>query len=318
MELLNSGYEVVIYDNLSNSSIKVLDKIKQITGKNVTFIHGDIRDEELMIKSIIGCGAVIHFAGFKAVGESSQIPIEYYDNNNNGTLCLLRAMKKNSIFNLVFSSSAIVYGDPSYLPLDENHSLSATNSYGKTKLFIKEILRDVYTSDNNWHIALLRYFNPIGANGSGFIDESPNGIPNNLLPYISQVAVGKREFLSIWRDDYDTVDGTGVRDYIHVVDFALGHIKALENISNLGCEAINLGIGNGYSVLEVLRAFEKASRKKIAYKIQSRRVGDIASCYANGQKAKERYYGGVLQKILMIYVVMVGIGKVKNQMDLNE
>lgn len=287
VELLNSGYEVMIYDNLSNSNVQVLKRIKAITGKQPVFIQGDIRDEELMTRSMDGCSAVIHFAGLKAVGESSQIPIEYYDNNINGTLCLLRAMKKNSIYNLIFSSSATVYGDPSYLPLDENHPLSATNPYGRTKLFIEEILRDVYTSDKSWHIAILRYFNPIGAHTSGLIGESPNGIPNNLLPYISQVAVGKRESLSVWGDDYNTVDGTGVRDYIHVVDLAKGHLKALENIASLGCEAINLGTGNGYSVLEVLKAFEKASGKDIPYKIQSRRAGDIASCYANAKKAKE-------------------------------
>lgn len=287
VELLNSDYEVVIYDNLSNSNVQVLERIKAITGKQPAFIQGDIRDEELMATSMEGCSAVIHFAGLKAVGESSQIPIEYYDNNINGTLCLLRAMKKNSIYNLVFSSSATVYGDPSYLPLDEKHPLSATNPYGRTKLFIEELLRDVYTSDKSWHIALLRYFNPIGAHSSGLIGESPNGIPNNLLPYISQVAVGKRESLSIWGADYDTVDGTGVRDYIHVVDLAMGHLKALENIASLGCEAINLGTGNGYSVLQVLRAFEKASDKNISYKIEARRAGDIASCYANAKKAKE-------------------------------
>ncbi len=287
VELLNSGYEVVIYDNLSNSNVQVLERIKFITGKEPVFIQGDIRDEELMATSMDGCSAVIHFAGLKAVGESSQIPIEYYDNNINGTLCLLRAMKKNSIYNLVFSSSATVYGEPQYLPLDEKHPLSATNPYGKTKLFIEEILRDVYTSDNNWHIALLRYFNPIGAHSSGLIGESPNGIPNNLLPYISQVAIEKRDHLSIWGSDYSTVDGTGVRDYIHVVDLAIGHLKALENIATLGCEAINLGTGNGYSVLEVVNAFEKASGKNIPYKIQSRRVGDIASCYANAKKAQK-------------------------------
>lgn len=287
VELLNSGYEVVIYDNLSNSNKRVLERIKAIIGKEPIFIQGDIRDEELMARSMIGCNAVIHFAGLKAVGESSQIPIEYYDNNINGTLCLLRAMQKNSIYNLVFSSSATVYGDPTYLPLDEKHPLSATNPYGRTKLFIEEILRDVYVSDKSWHIALLRYFNPIGAHSSGLIGESPNGIPNNLLPYISQVAVGQREALSVWGDDYETVDGTGVRDYIHVVDLAIGHLKALENISSLGCEAINLGTGNGYSVLEMLSAFEKASGKKILHKIEARRAGDIASCYANAKKAQE-------------------------------
>ncbi len=213
--------------------------------------------------------------------------MEYYDNNINGTLCILRAMKKNSIYNLVFSSSATVYGDPTYLTLDEKHPLSATNSYGRTKLFIEEILRDIYASDKSWHIALLRYFNPIGAHSSGLIGESANGIPNNLLPYISQVAVGKREALSVCGDDYETVDGTGVRDYIHVVDLAIGHLKALENISSLVCDAINLGTGNGYSVLEMLSAFEKASAKKILHKIEARRAGDIASCYANAKKVQE-------------------------------
>lgn len=287
VELLNSGYEVVIYDNLSNSNMRVLERIKAITAKEPIFIQGDIRDEELMTRSMDGCSSVIHLAGLKAVGESSQIPIEYYDNNINGTLCLLQSMKKNSIYNLVFSSSATVYGDPKYLPLDEKHPLSTTNPYGRTKLFIEDILRDVYTSDKSWHIALLRYFNPIGAHSSGLIGESPNGIPNNLLPYISQVAVGKREALSVWGDDYETVDGTGVRDYIHVVDLAIGHLKALENISSLGCEAINLGTGNGYSVLEMISAFEKATGKKILYKIEARRAGDIASCYANAKKAQE-------------------------------
>lgn len=287
IELLNNDYDVVIYDSLSNSSIKVLDRIKQITGKDLTFIKGDIRDEDLMAKSMVGCDAVIHFAGLKAVGESSEIPIEYYDNNINGTLCLLRAMKKNNIYNLVFSSSATVYGEPKYLPLDEKHPLSATNPYGKTKLFIEEILRDVFASDNKWHMALLRYFNPIGAHNSGLIGESPNGIVNNLLPYVSQVAIEKREYLSIWGNDYDTVDGTGVRDYIHVVDLAIGHLKALENILKLGCDAINLGTGTGYSVLEIVKAFEKASNKNVPYKIQSRRRGDIASCYANSNKAKK-------------------------------
>jgi len=287
VELLNSGYDVVIYDNLSNSNKIVINRIQQVTGKSVIFIEGDTRDQGKLATSLRGCDAVIHFAGLKAVGESSQIPIEYYDNNINGTLCLLRAMRVNDIYNLVFSSSATVYGNPIYLPLDEKHPLSATNPYGRTKLFIEDILRDVYYSDNDWHIVLLRYFNPIGAHSSGLIGESPNGIPNNLLPYISQVAVGKRDVLNIWGDDYDTVDGTGVRDYIHVVDLAIGHAKALQKISTFGCEAINLGTGNGYSVLEVLKAFEIACGKKIPYKIQSRRVGDVASCYANTQKAKE-------------------------------
>lgn len=287
VELLLAGYDVVIYDNLCNSDIVVLDRISQITGKTPTFVQGDIRDEAKLSIALTGCDAVIHFAGLKAVGESSTIPIEYYDNNINGTISLIKAMQKNSIYNLVFSSSATVYGEPKYLPLDEKHPLSTTNPYGRTKLFIEEILRDLYASDNRWHIALLRYFNPIGANESGIIGEAPNGIPNNLLPYVSQVAVGKREYVNVWGGDYDTIDGTGVRDYIHVKDLALGHLKAIENISKLSCTPINLGTGNGYSVLEVISAFSKASGKDIPYKIQSRRTGDVASCYANASLAKE-------------------------------
>ena len=287
VELLNSGYEVVVYDNLSNSSKEAINRVEIITKKTVTFIKGDIRDEEQLLKALSGCSAVIHFAGLKAVGESVQKPLEYYDNNVNGTLCLLRAMKKQNIKTLVFSSSATVYGEPQYLPLDESHPLSTTNPYGATKLMIEDILRDLYKSDNGWKISILRYFNPIGAHKSGLIGEDPNGIPNNLLPYISQVAIGKLDCLSVFGDDYDTIDGTGVRDYIHVVDLALGHLRALESLTKPQCEAINLGTGNGYSVLEVIRAYEKASGKKIPYKICHRRDGDVASCYANANKAKE-------------------------------
>lgn len=287
VELLDYGYEVVIYDNLTNSSLKVIDRIEKITSKKVTYIEGDIRDEQSLTPAMQGCDAVIHFAGLKAVGESAIIPLEYYDNNVNGTLCLLRAMKKNGIFNLVFSSSATVYGEPVYLPYDEKHTLNAINTYGKTKLYVEEILRDLYNSDNNWHIAILRYFNPIGAHLSGLIGESPNGMPNNLLPYISQVAVGKREALSVFGGDYDTIDGTGVRDYIHVVDLANAHRKALENISKLKCTSINIGTGRGYSVLEVISAFSKACGKNIPYKIETRRTGDLASYYADSSLARK-------------------------------
>ncbi len=286
VELLNDGYEVVVYDNLSNSSTAALERVKQITGKSVAFIEGDIRDEEKLITSLQGCDAVIHFAGLKAVGESVEKPLDYYDNNVQGTLCLLRAMQKNEIKTIVFSSSATVYGDPDFLPLTEEHPLRTTNPYGQTKLVIEEILRDVYVSDKNWSIAILRYFNPVGAHKSGRIGEDPQGIPNNLMPFITQVAVGKREFLSVFGRDYDTKDGTGVRDYIHVVDLAKGHIKALQFLNKPVCEAINLGTGNGYSVLDVVNAFAKASQQEITYKLMPRRAGDIAACYANADKAK--------------------------------
>ncbi len=287
VELLNDGYEVVVYDNLSNSSTVALERVKQITGKSVTFVEGDIRDEEKLVVSLQGCDAVIHFAGLKAVGESVEKPLDYYDNNVQGTLCLLRAMQKNEIKTIVFSSSATVYGDPDFLPLTEKHPLRTTNPYGQTKLVIEEILRDIYVSDKNWSIAILRYFNPVGAHESGRIGEDPQGIPNNLMPFITQVAVGKREFLSVFGGDYSTKDGTGVRDYIHVVDLAKGHIKALQFLNKPVCEAINLGTGNGYSVLDVVDAFSKASQKEIPYKLMPRRAGDIAACYANADKAKE-------------------------------
>ncbi len=287
VELLQKGYELVVYDNLSNSSLEALKRVEQITDKTIQFIQGDIRDESAISDAMQGCDGVIHFAGLKAVGESVEKPLEYYDNNIHGTLCLLRAMKNNDIKSIVFSSSATVYGDPQYLPLDEKHPLSATNPYGATKLMIEDILRDVYKSDDSWEISILRYFNPIGAHKSGLIGEDPNGTPNNLLPFISQVAIGKLDSLNVFGDDWDTVDGTGVRDYIHVVDLALGHIKALESLTKPQCEAINLGTGDGYSVLEVIKAYEKASDKNVAYTIQPRRDGDIASCYANTTKAKE-------------------------------
>ncbi len=287
IELLNAGYNVTVYDNLSNSSQESLRRVEKITSKKIRFIHGDIKDEQKLISSLSGMDAVIHFAGLKAVGESVLKPLEYYDNNVVGTIILLKAMQKKEIKKIVFSSSATVYGDPLFLPLTEEHPLRVTNPYGQTKLMIEEILRDLYKSDDSWAISILRYFNPVGAYKSGSIGEDPQGVPNNLMPFISQVAVGKRDELNVFGDDYDTPDGTGVRDYIHVVDLANAHVKALQILDEPKCEAINIGTGNGYSVLEMVKAFEKASGKKVAYKIMPRRDGDIAACYAKAQKAKE-------------------------------
>ena len=287
IELLENGYELVVYDNLSNSSIEAIKRVEKITSKSITFIEGDIRSEKNLTTAMQGCGAVIHFAGLKAVGESVQEPLKYYDNNVNGTLCLLRAMKNNNIKKLVFSSSATVYGDPQYLPLSESHPLSTTNPYGATKLMIETILRDLYKSDDSWSITILRYFNPVGAHKSGFIGEDPNDIPNNLVPFIAKVAIKELEYLNIFGDDYDTVDGTGVRDYIHVLDLANAHLKALEYLTKPMCEAINIGTGTGYSVLEVVKAYEKHSKQTINYKIAPRREGDIASCYADASKANK-------------------------------
>ncbi len=287
VELLNVGYEIVVYDNFSNSYIESINRVEKITSKKVSFIEGDIRDEISLEKAIIGCSAVIHFAGLKAVGESVEKPLEYYDNNVHGTLCLLRVMKKNNIKKLVFSSSATVYGNPDFLPLTENHPLRTTNPYGHTKLVIEDILRALYESDNSWSIAILRYFNPVGAHESGLIGEDPQGIPNNLMPYIAQVAIGRRESVNVFGEDYDTHDGTGVRDYIHVTDLAIGHLKALNILDKPHCTAINLGTGKGYSVLDVINAFSKASGKNINYIKGPRRAGDIASCYAEPTKAKE-------------------------------
>ena len=287
VELLNVGYEIVVYDNFSNSYIESINRVEKITSKKVSFIEGDIRDEISLEKAIIGCDAVIHFAGLKAVGESVEKPLEYYDNNVYGTLCLLRVMKKNNIKKLVFSSSATVYGNPDFLPLTENHPLRTTNPYGHTKLVIEDILRALYESDNSWSIAILRYFNPVGAHESGLIGEDPQGIPNNLMPYIAQVAIGRRESVNVFGEDYDTHDGTGVRDYIHVTDLAIGHLKALNILDKPHCTAINLGTGKGYSVLDVINAFSKASGKNINYIKGPRRAGDIASCYAEPTKAKD-------------------------------
>ena len=285
VELLQNGHSVVVYDNLSNSSLEALRRVETITGKSLTFVEGDIRDESAMSNAMSGCDAIIHFAGLKAVGESVAKPLEYYDNNVHGTLCLLRAMQKSGIKTLVFSSSATVYGDPEQLPLNEDHPLRTTNPYGQTKLVIEEILRDLYQSDPTWKIMILRYFNPVGAHESGLIGEDPQGIPNNLMPFVSQVAIGRRESLTVFGGDYPTHDGTGVRDYIHVVDLAHGHLKALESLAASQCSVINLGTGTGYSVLDVVSAFARASGKEIPYTIAPRRDGDIAACYADPNSA---------------------------------
>lgn len=288
VELLEANYEVIIVDNLSNSSEVSLDRLKKITGKQFLFFKMDLRDTAALDKlfSKYNIASVIHFAGLKAVGESVAIPLDYYENNIGCTLSLLQVMKKYNVKNVVFSSSATVYGDPHTVPITEDFPLSATNPYGRTKLFIEEILRDVHRSNKDWNIILLRYFNPVGAHISGTIGEDPKGIPNNLVPYVTQVAVGKREFLNVFGGDYKTVDGTGVRDYIHVVDLAKGHIAAVKKLNtNPGCLAVNLGTGQGYSVLQMVEAMRKASGKAIPYKIVARRPGDIATCYAETSKA---------------------------------
>jgi UDP-glucose 4-epimerase len=288
VELLNAGYEIIIADNFSNSKPEVLNRIKELTNMEFRFYRVDLLDsdalEQVFIENKIE--AVIHFAGLKAVGESVQLPLKYYHNNITGTLVLCELMQKYGVKSIVFSSSATVYGMNNISPLTEDLPLSTTNPYGSTKLIIEEILKDVYASDNKWSIALLRYFNPIGAHESGRIGEDPNGIPNNLMPYITQVAVGKREKLSVFGSDYDTQDGTGVRDYIHVVDLAKGHLKALEKILETeGVNVYNLGTGIGYSVLDVVKSFEKATGKEIPYVLTDRRPGDIATCYADPAKA---------------------------------
>jgi UDP-glucose 4-epimerase len=289
IEFLEAGYEVVILDNLYNSNEIVIKRITEITGKKPIFIEGDILDKKILDKVFTEykIDAVIHFAGLKAVGESVQKPLFYYENNVTGTINLCQAMKKHKIKTLVFSSSATVYGDPASVPINENFPVGATtNPYGRSKFIIEEILKDLFISDKDWKIALLRYFNPVGAHKSGKIGEDPNDIPNNLMPFITQVAVGKREKLSVFGNDYPTPDGTGVRDYIHVLDLATGHLKALKKISdNPGLNIWNLGTGKGYSVLEVVKAFEKASGQRIPYQITSRRAGDIAECYADPTKA---------------------------------
>ncbi len=292
VELLEAGYGIVIVDNFSNSKPEALNRIKKITGKDFKFYEADLLDLEAMNKifSENKIDAVIHFAGLKAVGESVQKPVEYYHNNITGTLMLIKAMKAANVKKIVFSSSATVYGMYNKAPYVEDMPTSATNPYGYTKVMIEQILKDVYVSDNEWSVSLLRYFNPIGAHKSGLIGEDPNGIPNNLLPYIAQVAVGKLERLGVFGDDYDTPDGTGVRDYIHVVDLATGHLAAVKYVlEHTGVEAVNLGTGKGSSVMEVLHSFEKACEKELPYKIMPRRAGDIATCYADTKKAKELF-----------------------------
>lgn len=291
VELLEAGYDVVVVDNLYNANPEALKRVEKITGKTVTFYEADILDKEALNKVFDAhqIEAVIHFAGYKAVGESVQKPIEYYHNNMTGTLVLCDVMRAHGVKNIVFSSSATVYGDPAQIPITESCPKGQpTNPYGWTKSMLEQVLTDIHTSDPEWNVILLRYFNPIGAHKSGLIGEDPKGIPNNLLPYVAQVAVGKRPCLGVFGNDYDTPDGTGVRDYIHVVDLAAGHVKAIEKLrQNPGVEVYNLGTGNGYSVLQVVAAFEKACGHEIPYEIKPRREGDIATCYCDPQKAKE-------------------------------
>ncbi|MCR5206111.1 MAG: UDP-glucose 4-epimerase GalE [Lachnospiraceae bacterium] len=292
VELQNAGYEAVIIDNLSNSNPEVLNRIEAITGKRPKFYEADIRDKAALKKifaenpDIESC---IHFAGLKAVGESVSKPMEYYNNNIYGTLCLVESMRDAGVKNIVFSSSATVYGDPAFVPITEECPKGqCTNPYGWTKSMLEQILSDITVADKDWNVILLRYFNPIGAHKSGTMGENPSGIPNNLMPYITQVAVGKRDHLNVFGNDYDTHDGTGVRDYIHVVDLALGHVKALNKIKeNCGLKIYNLGTGHGYSVLDIVKAFEQASGVKVPYEITARRPGDIATCYADASLAKK-------------------------------
>ena len=298
IELLHAGFKVLVVDNLDNSSEESLKRVEQITGKTVDFIKGDVRDAQLMASIFADnkIAATIHFAGLKAVGESCAMPLEYYDNNVNSTLVLCQAMEKANSKNLVFSSSATVYGDPEVLPLTEDMPLSATNPYGRSKLIIEEMLRDLpesdklKKSDNPWSVALLRYFNPVGAHESGKIGEDPSDTPNNLMPFITQTAVGRRAELSIFGSDYDTVDGTGVRDYIHVVDLARGHVKAVQKLLSKdgidGVQAYNLGTGNGISVLEMVKAFSAENDVAVPYKLVERRPGDVAACYADATRAR--------------------------------
>ncbi len=290
VELLNHGHDVVIVDNFVNSEKESIKRVEEITNKKIKFYEIDILNEkalDLVFKSN-KIDAVIHFAGLKAVGESVEFPLKYYNNNITGSIVLFETMKKHNVKNIVFSSSATVYGMNNISPLTEDMPLSTTNPYGTTKMFIERILTDLYNSDNEWSIAILRYFNPIGAHPSGKIGENPKGIPNNLMPFITQVAVGKREKLSVFGNDYNTHDGTGVRDYIHVVDLAKGHLKALEYTMNTNkVEIVNLGTGKGYSVLDIIKAFEEGNNLSIPYEISERRPGDIATCFANTLKAKK-------------------------------
>ncbi|GAA6133789.1 UDP-glucose 4-epimerase GalE [Oceaniserpentilla sp. 4NH20-0058] len=298
VELLNSGFDVVVLDNLVNSSLESLNRVKKITGKSVDFVQGDVRDRECLqtILKEHTIDAAIHFAGLKAVGESCEMPLNYYDNNVFGSIVLAQELEQAGIKKIVFSSSATVYGDPEQLPLTEDMPLSTTNPYGASKLMVENIYRDLEQADelsktnNPWSICLLRYFNPVGAHQSGLIGEDPSGIPNNLMPYISQVAVGKLKQLSVFGSDYPTIDGTGVRDYIHVVDLAKGHVKAVEALTENeieGVQAINLGTGNGLSVIQLVKAFEEQNEIKVPYQLVDRRPGDVAACYADATKAKE-------------------------------
>lgn len=300
IELIKAGYEVIIYDNFSNSSPEAVRRTEKITGQSIPLVEGDILDEE-KLRSVFRenkIESVIHFAGLKAVGESVGMPLKYYHNNITGTLTLLKVMQESGVKKIVFSSSATVYGMNNPVPFKEDMPTSATNPYGWTKQMIEIILKDLYTADPEWSIVLLRYFNPLGAHESGTIGENPNGIPNNLMPYLTQVAVKKREFLTVYGNDYDTVDGTGVRDYIHVMDLANGHVQAVKyNETHTGVEAVNLGTGQGFSVLEVIQTFERVNQVPVPYQISSRRPGDIASCYADVEKAK-RLFGWQTQKTL--------------------
>ncbi len=290
VELLEKGHDLVVVDNLENANPKSLQVVEKLTGKKITFYQTDILDEAGLdaIFSQHDISAVIHFAGLKAVGESTQIPLKYFTTNISGTLTLLRVMAKYQCKNIIFSSSATVYGDPHKVPITEDFPLSVTNPYGRTKLMVEEILKDLYQSDKSWNIVILRYFNPIGAHQSGELGEDPTGIPNNLVPYVTQVAVGRLERIGVFGDDYDTPDGTGVRDYIHVVDLAKGHVAALQKlVPNSGLSIYNLGTGNGYSVLDIVKTMSEVVGKAIPYQIQPRRAGDIAVCYADSNKAKE-------------------------------
>lgn len=297
IELIAAGYDVVVYDNLSNSNLEALKRTEQLAGKEIEFIEGDVLDSKLLnqVFEKHDFFGVIHFAGLKAVGESVAQPLRYYKNNVTGTLELLEVMQSHNVKNFVFSSSATVYGDPEILPIPEKAPRSCTNPYGQSKLTVEYILQDLATADPSWNIACLRYFNPVGAHSSGLIGEDPNGIPNNLMPFISQVAVGKLKQLSVFGSDYDTVDGTGVRDFIHVVDLAKGHVAAIDYLkeqaidseSGVGFEPINLGTGNGSSVLQLVDAFEKVTNQSVPYKLTDRRPGDIAACYASADKAKQ-------------------------------
>lgn len=282
VELLNAGHEVVVLDNFCNSSRTSLERVRQISRKPLTLVDGDVRDQVVVEKTLreFGCTAVIHFAGLKSVSDSVSSPLDYYDNNVIGTHRLLRAMQESGVKRIIFSSSATVYGAPKFLPYSEDHPLGPVNPYGQTKFFVEEMLRDLFVSDSTWSIGILRYFNPIGAHESGLIGEDPKGVPNNLLPFVAQVAVGRRARLNVFGSDYDTPDGTGVRDYIHVVDLAQGHVAALASLDQPACFTVNLGTGRGFSVLEVVKAFEKASGKPVPYDLRPRRSGDVATCYA--------------------------------------